>query len=124
MLPRHFVGSIFSLGLMLSGTSVAFAQTYPNKPIRVVTNEVGGSPDYVARLIAQGISGPLGQQVIVDNRPTGIIPADIVSKAPPDGYTLLVTSNVLWIASLIQNTPYDPVRDFMPVTLATLSPNI
>lgn len=68
LLPR-FVVSMFSVGLTVVGASVACAQNYPNKPICMMTGEVGGSPDYVARLIAQGISGPLGQQVIVDNRP-------------------------------------------------------
>jgi len=124
MLLARFVAALLSVGLTAWGASVASGQNYPNKPIRMVTGEVGGGPDYVARLIARGISGPLGQQVIVDNRPTGIIPADIVSKAPPDGYTLLVTSNVLWITPLLQNTPYDPLKDFLPITLATISPNI
>jgi tripartite-type tricarboxylate transporter receptor subunit TctC len=87
VLLARFAVAILSVGLMALGASAASGQNYPNKPIRMVTGEVGGGPDYVARLIARGISGPLGQQVIVDNRPTGIIPADIVSKAPPDGYT-------------------------------------
>ena len=71
----------------------------------------------MARLIAQGISGPLGQPVIVDNRASGIIPGEIVAKAPPDGYTLLVGGGSLWIAPLLQKTPYDPVRDFSPISL-------
>ncbi len=61
------------LGLMMLGTGVVSGQNYPTKPIRIVTSGVGGSADFVARLIAQGVTGSLGQQVIVDNRATGII---------------------------------------------------
>ena len=62
----------------------ALAQ-YPDKPVRIVTSEVGGSQDVVARMLSAGLSAPLGQQLIVDNRPSGVIPGDIVSKARPDG---------------------------------------
>lgn len=64
-------------------------QDYPTKPIRIVTGGAGGGTDFTARLIAQGISGPLGQPVVVENRGAGIIPVEFVSKAPPDGYTLV-----------------------------------
>src|SRR6266513_2792723 len=79
---------------ILSVSTVAFcgtvnAQEFPTKPVRIVTSAVGGTTDLVARVIAQGLTVSLGQQVIVDNRPTGIIPGETVVKAPPDGYTLL-----------------------------------
>lgn len=75
----------------------------------------------MARVIAQAISAPLGQNIIIDNRPNGIIQAQIVASAPPDGYTLLVVSNVLWIEPLMKEAPYDAVKDFLPITLTNRS---
>ena len=84
---------------------------------------VGGSGDFVPRLIAPAMAANLGQQVIVDNRPSGVIPAEIVAKAQPDGYTLLLYSNGVWTLPLMQPAPYDPVRDFSPITLLISSPS-
>src|SRR5262245_29137354 len=92
--------------LVLVATKL-YAQSYPERPLRIVAGSAGGGADFIARLIAQGITGPLGQPVIVDNRPTGVIPPEIVSKAPPDGYTLLVSGSNFWIGPLLQATPYD-----------------
>ena len=91
-MPRSTV-SICSVGVMVLATGVIFGQGYPNKPVRIITSEIGGDSDFGARLIAQGISGALGQQVIVDNRPSNLT-ADIASKAQPDGYTMFVTGGV------------------------------
>jgi tripartite-type tricarboxylate transporter receptor subunit TctC len=94
-------------------------QDYPTKPIRIVTTEVGGGTDVGARAIAQGLSiGPIGQQVIVENRGGGVIAGTIVSRASPDGYTLLYYGNSLWILPLVRkDIPYDTVKDFAPITL-------
>jgi hypothetical protein len=101
--------------------ATAFGQDYPVKPVRMVTAEPGGGNDFAARLIAQGLAGELGQRIIVDNR--GIGAAEIAAKAPPDGYTLLLYGNPLWLLPLLRNNaPYDAVRDFSPVTLAARSP--
>jgi tripartite-type tricarboxylate transporter receptor subunit TctC len=98
---------------------------YPSKVIRIVTAGVGGGSDYTARVIAPGISGPLGQPVVVENRGGGVIPGEVVSKSAPDGYTILVTTNVHWIGPYIStNVPYDPVKDFAPVSLTNRAPNI
>ena len=118
----QFVVAIMSVGLMISGAVVS-GQNYPERPIRLVVSQPGGGSDFVGRLIAHGISGPLGQQVIVDNR-TAYLPGDIVSKAPPDGYTLLIDGTSFWIGPLLQQTPYDPVRDFAPVTMMYKSPMV
>ncbi|HKA46097.1 MAG TPA: tripartite tricarboxylate transporter substrate binding protein [Burkholderiales bacterium] len=104
--------------------AAAYAQEYPTKPIRIVTSEAGGGNDLQARLVSRGISGPLGQQVIVENRPSGVIPGDIVAKAQPNGYTLLLYNNTLWTGPLIQLAPYDPVRDFSPIALVARGPNV
>ena len=100
------------------------AQAYPSKPVRIITAEAGGGADFLARLVAQGISAGLGQQVIVDNRPSGVIPPEVAAQAAADGYTLLFYSNGMWTLPLLQKAPYDPVRDFVAITLAGRAPYI
>jgi tripartite-type tricarboxylate transporter receptor subunit TctC len=102
----------------------AWAQAYPVKPIRIVVTGVGSGGDFAARLIGQGVSGALGQQVVVDNRGSGNLPAEIVARAAPDGYTLCLSAAPLWITPFLRKTPYDPLKDFAPVTLVVTSPNI
>src|SRR4051812_12721539 len=99
------------------------AQTYPSKPIRVVTSPAGGGNDFPARLIANALNKPRGQQVIVDNRATVLI-ADIVARAPPDGHTLLVTGSAHWLAPLFEKVTYDPIRDFAAITLIDRAPSV
>jgi len=106
----------------------AGAQTYPNRPVRlIVPYAPGGGVDVMARLIAPRLSERLGQQAIVDNRPgaTGNIGADIVARSAPDGYTVLVAGASIAInASLYKKLPYDLLRDFAAVTCIAQSPNI
>src|SRR5690349_4933413 len=109
-------------GLTVLGAGDGWAQTYPTKPVRIVAGAAGGAGDFAARLVAQQISAPLGQQVIVDNR--GNSTGDIVAKSQPDGYTLLVDSGGFWLSPFIQSMPYDVQRDFEPVGMLTISPNI
>jgi tripartite-type tricarboxylate transporter receptor subunit TctC len=105
--------------------SAAHAQSYPSKPIRIVVPGTGGGGDFAARLIGQGLSPVLGQPIVIENRPVGTIPGELVSRAAPDGHTLLLSASTLWLAPLLQaNVPYDPQRDFTPVSLVTMSPNI
>lgn len=121
--PR-FAAALISIGFIAFDAGVASGQAYPNKPIRIVTAAAGGNNDGSARIIAQGISGPLGQPMIVDNRPNGVIPGEIVSRAAPDGYTLLVYNNGFWLGPLLLKSPYDPVRDFLPISLTDSTPSI
>jgi tripartite-type tricarboxylate transporter receptor subunit TctC len=100
------------------------AQTYPAKPIRLIVSFVPGGPtDIVARVVAQKISEPLAQQVIVENRggAGGTLGADVAAKATPDGYTLLLgTISTLGLApSTYPNLPYDPVKAFAPISMLT-----
>ena len=120
----RFVAALISIGFIALGAGAASGQAYPNKPIRIVTSAAGGNNDVSARITAQGISGPLGQPVIVDNRPNGVIPGEIVSRAAPDGYTLLVYNNGFWLGPLLLKSPYDPVRDFLPITLSDSTPSV
>ena len=98
-----------------------FAQNYPTRPIRlVVASSPGGASDILARMLAQKLSDDLAQQVVVDNRggASGVIGTDIVAKAVPDGYTLLIIQPSLTInPSMISKLPYDAVRDLAPVSL-------
>lgn len=120
--PR-FVVCTFWIGVMVLGAAGVPAQNYPNKPVRIVAAQAGGGNDFVARLVAQGLTGRLGQQVVVDNR--GVLAGEIVAKAAPDGYTLLFYGNPVWLAPFLRdNVPYDPVRDFSPITWATNSFNV
>ena len=110
---RRIVCKCF-IGAMVTGTATAAcAQDYPNRPIRIVTSAAGGGSDFTARQVASGISPPLGQPVIVDNRAGGIIAAEVVAKSPPDGYTLTV-QGALWIVPLLSKAPYE-VSDFAPI---------
>jgi len=113
----RFVAAIFFVGQILFGSGVAVGQEYPNKPIRVVVPAAGGGADFTARLVAQGISGPLGQPVIVDNRGTGMVQADYLFKSAPDGYSLTIAGSTFWTAPLLQKLAYDPIADFSPVAL-------
>src|SRR5258706_14921463 len=124
MLILRFTVWTMAVGLMALSVGIVSGQNYPSKPIRIVTTGTGGGNDSVSRIIVQGISKSLGQPVIVDNRSSGVIPVEIVAKAPPDGYALLVIGSSFWTAPLLERTPYDPIRDFSPITLASNSPNV
>ena len=108
-------------------SAVIHAQTYPNKVIRIVVPyPPGGGADITARPIAQMLSERWGQPVVIENRggASGMIGADIVAKAPPDGYTIMVSASaeVALNVALFPKMPYDPVKDFAPITLATVTP--
>src|SRR3954470_7599904 len=105
----------------------AAGANYPEKPIRFIVGFApGGVTDIVARALSQKLYERFGQQVIVDNRAggSGTIAAVTTAKSPPDGYTLLMSSisTMATNVSTVKNLPYDPVRDFAPVTLALVTP--
>jgi tripartite-type tricarboxylate transporter receptor subunit TctC len=126
---EHIMKKIaIALFASLFALSNAAAQTYPTKPIRMVVGFVAGGPtDAVARLFAQRLGNVLGQQVAIENRggADGVIAADFVAKAPPDGYTLFFVSAGHAInASFYPKVPYRTVEDFAPITLVGESPNM
>jgi len=102
----------------------AVAQEYPTRPLRLVTGAPGGANDFITRVIAQGLSAGLGQATVIENKPSGVMEGEAVVNAKPDGYTLLSTSANLWISGLMQRVPFDALRDFRPITLATSAPYI
>jgi tripartite-type tricarboxylate transporter receptor subunit TctC len=123
------MGSHLSAALIwtLAG-AIAWAQDYPNRPIRlVVPYPPGGATDIIARTLSQKLLEELGQQVIVDNRPGGgqILGSEIVAKAAPNGYTVLLASVTHGInPGLVPKLPYDSVRDFTPISMVATSPNV
>jgi tripartite-type tricarboxylate transporter receptor subunit TctC len=123
---------MFRLGLfaaaLLAVSSFVTAQDYPTRPIRmVVPFAPGGGSDLSGRILADGLHEALGQTVVVDNRAGAgsTIGADIVSKASPDGYTMLLGNiSMAFNAALYKQLPYDTLRDFAPVSLVVDQPNI
>ena len=115
---------VLLLGVLLSG--LAGAQTYPDRPVRLIVGfPPGGSSDTVARVVAQSLSPLLGQPVVVENRPGagGVIGSDLVAKAAPDGHTLLLaTAGHSTAAAMMAKLPFDAVRDFAWITTVTTYP--
>jgi tripartite-type tricarboxylate transporter receptor subunit TctC len=120
-MTRLFV-LVSALGAIFPGA--VCAQEFPTKVVRVFTSQSGSPSDIIARLLAQGITPSLGQQVIVDNR-VGTVAVENVAKAPADGYTLLFYGPVVWLLPFLRDhVAWDPERDFAAVTLATQAPNL
>ena len=107
-------------GMMLAGG--ASAQTWPTTHVRIITAGAGGGSDFASRLIAAPLGMALGQQVIVENR--GLLAADVAAKAAPDGYTLLLVGQTLWMLPFMRDNVASNVTDFTPVTTATETCNI
>ena len=115
---------MFRTLLFMCCASGVLAQGFPSKPLRFLTTGAGASTDLAARTLAQGLSDSAGWTVIVDNRGNTIVAAELAARALADGYTLLVLTEGLWRGPLLQKMPYDPVTDFVPVSLLTRAPNL
>ena len=117
-----------ALALALLPLAAAHAQTWPTKPVRLVVGFTpGGGVDINARLLAPKLSEYFGQQVVVDNRPGAgtNIANEMVAKSAPDGYTLLINTAAVAInMSLYKKLPFDTLRDFAPVSIFSMSPNV
>jgi tripartite-type tricarboxylate transporter receptor subunit TctC len=113
---------------LASGVAAATAQGYPNKPVRIVVGFTAGGPtDAIARIVAQKLSDSLGQQFVVENigGAGGNTAAGQVARATPDGYTIMAISTGFVVnPSLYAKVPYDAIKDFAPVTLVAVSPNV
>src|SRR5476651_86173 len=123
-----FLRGILASMLLLTGAAPSWAQGYPNRPVRVVVGfSPGGPTDVIARLVAQKLSDALGQQFYVENLAGagGNIAAGQVAHVTPDGYTIMAISTGFMVnPSLYAKVPYDPIKDFSPVTLVAVSPNV
>ena len=119
---RHTAALVLMSCVMLFAPGAVFAQTYPDKPIRII---VGPGPDTLARIVGERLTEAWGQTVVIDQRPAagGIVAGDAVAKAAPDGHTLLLSTGSFTINSVLQvKSPYDFQRDLTPVSLmATLA---
>ena len=122
-----FGAAAASLALTCSAVASETASQFPNRAIRfIVPYASGGLPDTVARVVAQRLTTTLGQSVVVENKPgaNGVIAAQALMSSPPDGYTYLVTDGSMMSInpSLYKDLPYEPKRDFLPVSLIATSP--
>src|SRR3954468_23217716 len=110
---------LFALLAAALSSGAALAQNYPAKPIRIVVPfAAGGVADITARVVSQRMGEALGQQMLVENRPSagGVVAAEAVAKSAPDGYTLVLVSNGAAVsASLFKSLPYDTLKDFAPI---------
>jgi len=127
MQRNHFLRATFAaLALAAAAPGFAQAQPWPSRPVRmVIPFPPGGTLDTVGRLLAQKLGDQTGQPFIVENRPggNGVIGADVVSKAPADGYTLLFNASTFTTAPMtMKSVPYEVVRDFTPVALVAKAP--
>jgi tripartite-type tricarboxylate transporter receptor subunit TctC len=121
------IPSLAALVLSLAATSLSHAQPYPAKPVRIIVGlAAGGTTDLFTRTLAQRLTEAWGQNVIVENRPgaSGMIGAEAVAKAAPDGYTLLVSpqTSLAVAPALYGKAPYDTLKDFAPVSLLGSTP--
>ena len=116
-----------SVSMSVSGTAVAQGAAYPTKPVRIVVpSPPGGGTDTIGRIAAEALSRQLGRQFVVENKPGAgnVIGSDFVAKAPPDGYTLLMSASPLTINHLTTpKMPYDAVTDFAPVSMIISVPS-
>lgn len=121
------LGAAIGLAAPYCAQAADSAETFPSRPVRfIVPYAAGGLPDTVARVVAQGLTSSLGQPVVVENKPgaNGVVAAQALASAEADGYTYLVTDGSMMSInpSLYKNLPYDPKRDFVPVSLIATSP--
>ena len=107
-----------------AGVDAANAQDrYPSRPVRIVTSTPGGGNDFLARIVAPSLGTALGQQVIVDNRPSRLV-GGIAARSTPDGYTLVVGGSTMQYLPLMEKVDYHGITDFTPISLLERSPNV
>ncbi|CAN5393142.1 tripartite tricarboxylate transporter substrate binding protein [soil metagenome] len=120
-------GTWLAAGMAITIPAHAQAPAYPAKPIRIVMPYApGGGSDIITRLIAERISTRLGQPVFVDSKPgaSGLIGTDVVAKAAPDGYTILMSNSSITSNPALYKLPYDTQRDLVPITMMASAPNV
>ena len=126
LIRREFLTLVGAAGAQLA-PGATWAQAYPARPVRVIVPAAaGGGADVIARMFSQKLSENLGQQFFIENMPTGAgnVGTATAAKAPADGYTIvLVTTGFVINATLNPKLPFDPIKDFAPITLAATSPH-
>ena len=127
ILRRRLFRNVTATALAMLGPRAAFAQAYPSHPIRIVVPASAGAGvlDIMARLVGQRLGSGLSQQAVIDNRAGagGNLGAEVAAKAPPDGYTLLISNTSLVVSPyLYAKLGYDPLTDFVPITMINSAP--
>lgn len=121
--PSFAITGLFALTALHAGETAA--QNYPSKPVRFVTAAAGAGSDFAARMLAPGLTESWGQPLVIDNRGgSAVIPVELVTRATPDGYTLLVFGSTLWHLPLMQSVPYDAAKDLIAITQVERTPLI
>jgi len=114
--------------LILALAPLAAAQSFPSRPVRIIVPyPPGGSADALIRPLAQRMSDKLGQPVVIENKPgaNGVVGMEYVAKSPPDGYTIVLGAiGPLSVTGAMQKLPFDPVKDFLPITFVASVPNV
>jgi tripartite-type tricarboxylate transporter receptor subunit TctC len=122
LIPHFVVAAVVPIAAMIVATGAVFGQDYPAKPVRLVTSDAGGAGDFVSRTLGQGLTAALGQQFVIENRPANA--AEVVARAAPDGYTLLLYGPTVWITPLVRKVSWDPIKDLSPISLTVRAPNL
>jgi len=123
MLTHRFVLGIVSVVALGLDAGAASAQDYPSRPIRILVSPPGGGNDLLARLVGQGMTANLGWTVIVENRPTPVLP-ELLMRSAPDGYSMLVAAGSFTIGPLFENVSFNVGKDFLPISLVASSPSL
>jgi len=113
--------------LLAASLPAGAGEAYPSRPIRIVTTDVGNSNDLLARLLAESMTGSIGQQVIVENRggAGGGMAVEKLMSSAPDGHTIMVHGTSIWLLPLLRkDTPWDPFRDFAPISMIARNPAV
>ena len=117
----------FASALLAGAPIVAGAQNFPAKPVRIIVPfAAGGGADYISRLMGQRLTEPLGQQIVIENRPGagGTVGTELGVKSPPDGYTLTMISSSYPVLPSLYKLSFDPINDIAPIILVAKTPFI
>ena len=115
MSKSHFSFALCAAALAALVTGAASAQSFPSKPVRLLTTAPASGSDLVSRLVASGIQGRLGKPVIVENLGSGVLSVTTTARAVPDGHVILLQGNSMWVRPFLEEVDYDTARDFEPV---------
>lgn len=125
MFAFRFVPAVWLLTSLLAMPAVIYGQSFPTRTVRIVTTEPGSTSDFLARQIAQGLTAGWGRQVIVENRAGGMVASELVRRANPDGYSMLLNGSSLWLSPLMrESVSYDVQNDYAPITVVANAPNV